>query len=419
MSADAPGRNAAGAGPPPLAGLRVLDVGTRITAPFCAGLLGELGADVIKVELPGAATSCAPSGPSWTPATTAPTRCGGRSRAGAGEGVDLDLRTPEGQDLFRRLAATADVVCENFRPGAMEKWHIGPDDLDPRLVCVRISVFGQDGPYSRRPGLDRLGIAYGGPAPPDRLTRPAPVRPGVTISDYLTGVFAAMAAVAGLYRRDAGARRPAVAAGAVIDAPLYGAVLRVLEWTLAGHDRLGTVRGREGNRLPNSAPLDNYPTADGAYVCIVAGSDANFGRLCRAMGPGRPADRPAVRHPGPAGRARRRDQRHRGRLDRRPAARPRSRRSASPTRSRWARPTAPPTSSPTPTWPPAATWSRWTTRWPGPIRQQAPFPRLVGQPTPVPTGAPGSARTTGRLVRPGGTVRRRVRGRTTERRPLT
>src|SRR4051812_44030156 len=193
--------------------------------------------------------------------------------------VTCNLRKELGQQLFRRLTATADVIVENFRPGTMEQWHVGPADLDPRLVYVRISVFGQDGPWAKRPGLDRLGIAYGGllhlTGYPDR----PPVRPGITVSDYLTGVFAAEAALAALYARDARDD----GAGAVVDAPLYGSVLRILEWTLAGHDRLGVVRGREGNRLANSAPLDNYETADGRYVCIVAGSDANFARLCRAM----------------------------------------------------------------------------------------------------------------------------------------
>jgi crotonobetainyl-CoA:carnitine CoA-transferase CaiB-like acyl-CoA transferase len=145
-------------------------------------------------------------------------------------------------------------------------------------VTIRISMFGQDGPYTKRPGLDRVGIGYGGllnlTGYPDR----PPVRVGVTISDYLTGVFAAHAAVAALYARDARGK-----GGAVIDAALYGSVLRILEWTLPAYDRLGTVRSREGNRLANSAPLDNYPTADGKYVCIVAGSDANFTRLCKAM----------------------------------------------------------------------------------------------------------------------------------------
>jgi formyl-CoA transferase len=266
----------------PLRGIRVLDVGTRISAPFCAGLLGELGAEVIKVELPGGGDFMRTIGPfvdSDEPEA-------GYSLFWAVEGrgrksVTCDLRTPEGQALFRRLAAHADVVCENFRPGTLEEWGLGPDSLDPRLVLVRISVFGQDGPYSRRPGLDRLGIAYGGLLHLTGERDRPPVRPGVTISDYLTGVFAAMAAVAGLYQRDTGSG--ATGTGAVIDAPLYGAVLRVLEWTLAGYDQLGVVRSREGNRLPNSAPLDNYPTADGAFVCIVAGSDANFRRLCQAM----------------------------------------------------------------------------------------------------------------------------------------
>jgi crotonobetainyl-CoA:carnitine CoA-transferase CaiB-like acyl-CoA transferase len=165
------------------------------------------------------------------------------------------------------------------RPGTLERWNIAPGDLDPRLVVVRISTFGQDGPLASRPGLDRVGIGYGGlmhlTGYPDR----PPVRVGVTLSDYLTGVFASNACVAALYRRDARGGD-----GAVVDACLYGAVLRILEWTLAAYDQLGVVRSREGNRLANSAPLDNYPTSDGKYVCIVAGSDANFSRLCKAMG---------------------------------------------------------------------------------------------------------------------------------------
>lgn len=260
----------------PLSGLRVLDVGTRISAPFCAGLLGEMGAEVIKVEDPRGGDFMRTIGP-FEEGYSLFWAVEGRGR----RSVTCDLRTPAGQEAFRALAATADVVVENFRPGTMERWHLGPDDLDPSLVYVRISVFGQTGPYSQRPGLDRQGIAYGGllhlTGYPDR----PPVRPGVTVSDYLTGVFAAEAAIAALYARDTGR---AEGRGAVVDAPLYGAILRILEWTVAGHDRLGVVRGREGNRLPNSAPLDNYASADGQYVCIVAGGDANYARLCQAMG---------------------------------------------------------------------------------------------------------------------------------------
>jgi crotonobetainyl-CoA:carnitine CoA-transferase CaiB-like acyl-CoA transferase len=265
----------------PLEGLRVLDLGTRIAAPFCAGLLGEQGAEVIKVEQPRRGDFMREIGP------FAPEPGGGEpgySLFWAVEGrgrrsVTLDLRQPKGQDLFRRLAGTADVVVENFRPGTLEGWNIGPAQLDRRLVVVRISSFGQDGPYAPRPGLDRVGIGYGGllhlTGYPDR----PPVRVGVTISDYLTGVFAAHAAACALYARDTDRD----GGGAVIDAALYGAALRVLEWTVPAYDTLGVVRNREGNRLANSAPLDNYPTADGKYVCIVAGSDANFARLCKAM----------------------------------------------------------------------------------------------------------------------------------------
>lgn len=262
----------------PLTGLRVIDLGTRIAAPFCAGLLGEMGAEVIKIEQPGRGDFMREIGP------FADTDEGPYSLFWAVEGrgrksVTLDLRRAEGQDLARRLIATADVMVENFRPGTLERWHLAPSDLDPRLVVVRISTFGQDGPYSPRPGLDRLGIGYGGllhlTGYPDR----PPVRVGVTISDYLTGVFSAQAATAALYARDA-----RDGTGAVIDAALYGSVLRILEWTLPAYERLGTVRDRSGNRLANSAPLDNYLSADDKYVCIVAGSDANFTRLCAAMG---------------------------------------------------------------------------------------------------------------------------------------
>jgi crotonobetainyl-CoA:carnitine CoA-transferase CaiB-like acyl-CoA transferase len=266
----------------PLAGIRVIDVGTRISAPFCAGLLGELGADVIKVELPGEGDFMRTIGP-FVPVEGGEEDGPGYSLFWAVEGrgrrgVTCDLRKPEGQALFKRLVATADVLCENFRPGTMERWDLGPEALSDDLVYIRISVFGQTGPYAPRPGLDRLGIAFGGllhlTGEPDR----PPVRPGVTVSDYLTGVFAAFAAVASLYARDT-----AGGGGEVVDAPLYGSVLRILEWTLAGYDHSGIVRRREGNRLAHSAPLDNYPTADGQYICIVAGSDANFARLCAAM----------------------------------------------------------------------------------------------------------------------------------------
>jgi crotonobetainyl-CoA:carnitine CoA-transferase CaiB-like acyl-CoA transferase len=262
----------------PLDGLRVLDLGTRIAAPFCAGLLGEQGAEVIKIEQPGVGDPMRHLGPFvdspegryslyWS--------VEGRGR----KSVTLDLRREPGQALFRDLAEKVDVICENFRPGTLERWNIDPPKLPKRVVTVRISTFGQSGPKSLQPGLDRSGVAYGGllglTGEPDR----PPVRPGVTVSDYLTGTFAAQAALGLLYRRDA----RGTGEGGVVDAYLYGSVLRILEWTIAAYDKLGVVRSRSGNRLEHSAPLDNYPSRDGKYVCVVAAMQANFRRLVVAM----------------------------------------------------------------------------------------------------------------------------------------
>lgn len=266
----------------PLEGVRVLDLGTRLAAPFCAGQLGEMGAEVIKIEQPAGGDMMRTIGPFVTDGDGDDATeyslywsVEGRGR----QSVTLDLRRPEGQAILRTLAASSDVLVENFRPGTLERWNIGPDDLDPKLVIVRISVFGQDGPYRERPGLDRLGIAYGGLLNLTGYPDEPPVRPGLSISDYLTGLFAAQGATAALYERDARGGR-----GQVVDAPLYGSILRINEWTLAAYDQLGTVRSRNGNRMENSAPINNYASADGQLVCIVAGADANFRRLCEAMG---------------------------------------------------------------------------------------------------------------------------------------
>jgi crotonobetainyl-CoA:carnitine CoA-transferase CaiB-like acyl-CoA transferase len=356
----------------------VLDLGTRIAAPFCAGLLGEQGAEVVKIEQPGTGDFMREIGPFTDDGYSLFWAVEGRGR----KSVTLDLRGDEGQDVFRRLAATADVVVENFRPGTLERWNIAPGDLDPRLVTVRISTFGQDGPHSKRPGLDRVGIGYGGllhlTGYPDR----PPVRVGVTISDYLTGVFAAQAATAALYARDARG-----GAGAVIDAALYGAVLRILEWTVAAYDRLGVVRSREGNRLANSAPLDNYPTADGKYVCIVAGSDANFSRLCAAME--RPDLLADARFTRLADRAAHND------VINGLVAEWTASRSAQDVEAACVAHDVPVATAFTaadmfvdPQF--AARGDLMTIDDPviGPVRQQAPYPRFVGEPVPVPSGAP-------------------------------
>jgi crotonobetainyl-CoA:carnitine CoA-transferase CaiB-like acyl-CoA transferase len=267
----------------PLVGLRVLDLGTRIGAPFAATLLADLGADVIKVELPGQGDFMRTIGPFDN----------GYSLFWAVEGrgkrsVTLDLRKPAGQALLRRLVPLADVVVENFQPGTLESWGLGYDvlsALNPGLILTRVSVYGQNGPYRDRPGLDRNGIATGGlmyiTGYPDR----PPVRPGVIVSDYLTGVFNAFSILSALYERDRRVRETGEPPrGQWVDLSLYESILRIMEHTLATYDRLGVVREREGNRLRNSAPLDNWETSDGKYVCIIAAGDGLFPRLCRAMG---------------------------------------------------------------------------------------------------------------------------------------
>lgn len=269
----------------PLDGLRILDVGTRIGAPFAATLLADFGAEVIKIEQPGSGDFMRSIGPFEN----------GYSLWWAVEGrnkksITLDLRKPRGRDLLKRLVVHVDAMVENFRPGTLERWGIGPDVLEainPRLVLSRVSVYGQTGPYRDRPGLDRNGIALGGllyiTGYPDR----PPVRPGVIISDYLTAIFNALSLMIALYHRDAGRGRAAPGAearGQTIDLSLYGSVLRILEHTVASYDRLGIVRERHGNRLANSAPLDNWETADGQYVSLIAAGDGLFPRLARMMG---------------------------------------------------------------------------------------------------------------------------------------
>ena len=262
----------------PLEGLRVIDLGSRVSAPFCAAILGEQGAEVIKIEEPGRGDRLRELGPYvdndgelyslyWS--------VEGRGR----KSVTIDLRRPEGQEIFRSLAATADVVCESFRPGTLENWGIDPSQLPPSLVTARFSVFGQDGPKSLRPGLNGNALAFSGlmhvTGYPDR----PPARPGVNIAGYLTGLFAAQSVTSLLYDRDA----RGTGTGGVIDVYMYGSILRIMEWTIAAYDRLGMVRNRSADSLDIAAPVGNYPSRDSRYVYLVGGSQVFFERLCRAM----------------------------------------------------------------------------------------------------------------------------------------
>jgi formyl-CoA transferase len=252
----------------PLAGTRVIDLGTRVAAPYCAAILGELGADVIKIEDPRGGDMLRGLGP-FVDRSSLFFAVEGRSR----RSVTCNLRDARGQALARRLISTADVVCENFRPGTLERWNLGPGDLSPQLVMVRVSILGQSGPNAARPGLDLTAIAMAGLLSITGYVDGPPVKSAVTVADHLTAVFAAQAALAALVARRRTGR------GAVIDAPLHGSVLRCLETTLAAFDRLGVARGRTGDRGPHEPPSGVYATADARLVAVAIDNDEQLAAL--------------------------------------------------------------------------------------------------------------------------------------------
>ena len=260
----------------PLSDLRVLELGTLLAGPFCGQLLGDMGAEVIKIEPPGQGD---------------PMRAWGRQAAGEPslwwpvvgrnkKAVTLDMRQPEGQALFKEMVIHTDFVLENFRPGTMEKWHCGWEELrqiNPRLIMIRVSGYGQTGPYSHRAGFGAIGEAMGGlryvvgdPSTP-------PSRMGISIGDELAATFACLGALSALHYREK------TGEGQVVDSALYEAVLNMLESLITEYDKTGYIRERTGAILPNVAPSNVYPTADG-LVLIAANQDTVFGRLCEAMG---------------------------------------------------------------------------------------------------------------------------------------
>lgn len=266
-----------------LSDIRVLELGQLIAGPFCGQLLGDMGAEVIKVEPPQI------DGPDGVP------RGGGDPMRNWGHGeaklwwevvarnkksVSANLRVPEGQEIVRKLAAHADILIENFKPGTMEKWGLGPDELhaiNPRLIIVRVSGYGQTGPYSSRAGFGGIGEAMGGwryiVGDPDR----APSRMGVSIGDSLAATYGCMGALAALHARERTGK------GQVVDSALYEAVLQVMESLVPEYMVSDHVRQRTGSILEGVSPSNVYPTSDGEYL-IGANQDAVFRRLCAAMG---------------------------------------------------------------------------------------------------------------------------------------
>lgn len=261
------------AGKGALAGLKVVEMGQLIAGPFCGQLLGDQGAEVVKVEPPGKGDPMRQWGrgdyPLWWEVVA-------RNK----KSVSLDLRQREGQELARRLISQADVLIENFRPGTLEKWGLAPDRLhadNPGLVIVRVSGYGQDGPYAQRAGFGGIGEAMGGwryiVGDPDR----APSRMGISIGDALAATYGCLGALAALRHRDRTGK------GQVVDSSLYESVLQVMESLIPDYTVMEYIRERSGSVLPGIAPSNVYPAKDGEYM-IAANQDTVFGRLCNAMG---------------------------------------------------------------------------------------------------------------------------------------
>jgi len=250
----------------PLDGLRVLDAATFIAAPYAASILGEFGAEVVKVEQPGGGDPFRRFG---TPTERADTTLAWLTEARNKKSLTLDLKSDAGRELFRRLAAEADVLCENFRPGTLEKWG---------LVMLRVSGYGQTGPYRDRPGFARIAHAVGGLTHLAGMPGETPVTPGSTsLGDYMTGLYGAAGILIALRQRDRTGQ------GQVIDIGLYESVFRVLDEMVPVYARDGTVRQPEGAGTVNACPHGHFPTRDGKWVAIACTTDKMFARLTEAM----------------------------------------------------------------------------------------------------------------------------------------
>jgi len=257
----------------PLKGLLAIEMGSLIAGPFCGQLMGDMGADVIKIEAPGDGDPMRQWGQGAKPAWW---RVIGRNK----RSLSLDLRQPRGQEIARKLAAKADILIENFRPGTLEKWGMSPEALhaiNPRLIIVRVSGYGQTGPYADRAGFGLVGEAMGGwrylVGEPDR----PPARMGISIGDTLAASYGCMGALAALHHREKTGR------GQVVDSALYESVLQVTESLLADYGASGHMRSRSGSILPGIAPSNAYPCSDGDIV-IGANQDKVFARFAETIG---------------------------------------------------------------------------------------------------------------------------------------
>ncbi|MEM9841362.1 MAG: CoA transferase [Pseudomonadota bacterium] len=261
---------------PPLSGLRVIELGQLIAGPFCGQLLGDFGAEVIKVEAPDRPDPARHWGAVKVNEESVFWAIIARNK----KSLTLNLRLSKGQDIMKRLVGTADVLVENFRPGTLEKWGLSPavlHQINPRLVITRVSGYGQTGPESHKPGYASVGEAKGGLrhliGEPDR----PPARAGVSLGDTMTGTFAALGTMMALYHREKSGR------GQIVDAAIYESVMAFMESLIPEYALAGHVRQRTGGILPRIAPSGAYPCQDG-MVIIGANQDTLFERLANMIG---------------------------------------------------------------------------------------------------------------------------------------
>jgi crotonobetainyl-CoA:carnitine CoA-transferase CaiB-like acyl-CoA transferase len=271
----------------PLAGIRVIELGTLLAGPFTGRLLGDLGAEIIKVEAPGKPDPIREWGKAryegrslWWPVQSRNKKC-----------ITLNLRVERGQQLLLGLVEHADVVTENFRPGTLERWNLGFEQLkaaNPGIILARVSGYGQTGPYAERAGFASVSEAMGGIRYINGFPDQPPPRMHISLGDSLAGMFAAQGVLAALYWRDA----MGSGEGQVVDVSLLEASFAMLESTVPEYDRLGIIRGPQGTNLKGVAPSNIFKSRDGKWIVIAANADNVFRRLCGAMGRPELADDP-------------------------------------------------------------------------------------------------------------------------------
>lgn len=261
----------------PLAGMLVVDVATFIAAPYCATILGEFGADVLKVEHPVGGDPCRNFGTATRRGDTLAWLSEARNK----KSVTIDLRSKDGAQIFRDLCAKADVVCENFRPGTLEKWGLGYEVLakeNPGLVMLRVSGYGQDGPYRERPGFARIAHAVGGLSYLAGMPKDTPVTPGsTTLGDYLSGLYGCIGVLLALKEKERSGL------GQYIDVALYESVFRLTDELAPAYAMYGTVRERHGPHIRAAVPLGHFRTKDDGWIAFACTTDKLWSRLCDAM----------------------------------------------------------------------------------------------------------------------------------------